>query len=388
MAILQSLWLTEQKNDLVKEQVSPPRSSSGLGMSSGSAGSGKDNGNQGGDETKEEETKEASLHEEEAVEKAVEEEEEEVNAEVEPEETEVNAEAEPEEKEVNAEAEPEEKEVNAEAEPEETDVHEEVVLPNMDSLKNTNDPSSSSANDSSKSPTDNERDTLDDSSSATPPTVVKAPLTKRQSQDPDPVWVMQLLKKLEKQFMNHYITAMSEFKVRWDLDDSLILDTMIGELRDEVMKNQPKTAESQSDGEMTGEFSDQRSEDEYCPCDECVRKKMAARPLRENPIPSAELPMSREFDLLKILQLKKSPSPGLAVVPVVEEEEGDSEVAVEEGRNLEVVQEEEEEQDTKEDIQAMIVLEDTILEEDEEGEEGGAGSQEKEEGERQEKWRR
>jgi len=253
MIILQSLWLTEQKNDLVKEQVSPPRSSSGLGMSSGSAGSGKDNGNRGGDETKE-----ASLHEEEAVEKAVEPEETEVHAEAEPEETDVHAEAEPEETEVHAEAEPEETEVHAEAEPEETDVHaeaepeetevhaeaepeetdihEELVLPDMDGLRNTNDPSSSSANDSSKSPTDNERDTLDDSSSATPPTVVRAPLSKRQSQDPDPVWVMQLLKKLEKQFMDHYITAMSEFKVRWDLDDSLILDTMIGELRDEVSK--------------------------------------------------------------------------------------------------------------------------------------------------------
>ncbi|XP_071061134.1 retinitis pigmentosa 1-like 1 protein [Pseudochaenichthys georgianus] len=422
MVILQSLWLTEQKDDLVKEQVSPPRSSSGLGMSSGSAGSGKDNGNHGGDETKEEETKEASLHAEKAVEKAVEQEEggevhaeaepeeTDVHAEAEPEETDVHAEAEPEETDVHAEAEPEETDVHAEAEPEETDVHAEVVLPNMDSLKNTKDPSSSSGNDSS----DNKRDTLDDSSSATPPTVVRASLSKRQSQDPDPVWVMQLLKKLEKQFMNHYITAMSEFKVRWDLDDSLILDTMIGELRDEVskriqlsiqrelkkiqgragrsprppqrgtlsrestmtdrrrrilkvMKNQPKTAESQSDGEMAGEFSDQRSEDDYCPCDECVRKKMAARPLRKNPIPSAELPMSREFDLLKILQLKKSPSPVLAVVPVVEEEEGDSEVAAEEGRNLEVVQEEEEEQDAKEDIQG--------------DEEGGAGSEEKDEGE-------
>ncbi|KAK1876708.1 Retinitis pigmentosa 1-like 1 protein [Dissostichus eleginoides] len=381
MVILQSLWLTEQKNDLVKEQVSPPRSSSGLGMSSGSAGSGKDNGNQEAEPEEKEVNAEAEPEEKE------------VNAEAEPEETDVHAEAEPEEKEVNAEAEPEELEVNAEAESEETDVHEEVVLPNMDSLKNTNDPSSSSANDSSKSPTDNERDTLDDSSSATPPTVVKAPLTKRQSQDPDPVWVMQLLKKLEKQFMNHYITAMSEFKVRWDLDDSLILDTMIGELRDEVskriqlsiqrelkkiqgragrtprppqrgtlsrestmtdrrrrilkvMKNQPKTAESQSDGEMTGEFSDQRSEDDYCPCDECVRKKMAARPLRENPIPSAELPMLREFDLLKILQLKKSPSPVLACQEVNNDtEDGD---AVEE-----VKPEEEDEEVKKRDVSLL-----------------------------------
>ncbi|KAK5874904.1 hypothetical protein CesoFtcFv8_027449 [Champsocephalus esox] len=418
MAILQSLWLTEQKDDLVKEQVSPPRSSSGLGMSSGSAGSGKDNGNheaepeetdvQAEAEPEETDVQAEAEPEETDVQAEAEPEETDVHAEAEPEETDVQAEAEPEETDVQAEAEPEETDVHAEAEPEETDVHAEVVLPNMDSLKNTKDPSSSSGNDSS----DNKRDTLDDSSSATPPTVVRASLSKRQSQDPDPVWVMQLLKKLEKQFMNHYITAMSEFKVRWDLDDSLILDTMIGELRDEVskriqlsiqrelkkiqgragrlprppqrgtlsrestmtdrrrrilkvMNNQPKTAESQGDGEMAGEFSDQRSEDDYCPCDECVRKKMAARPLRENPIPSAELPMSREFDLLKILQMKKSPSPVLAVVPVVEEE--DSEVAAEEGRNLEVVQEEEEEQDAKEDIQG--------------DEEGGAGSEEKDEGE-------
>ncbi|KAI4793416.1 hypothetical protein KUCAC02_032736 [Chaenocephalus aceratus] len=482
MVILQSLWLTEQKDDLVKEQVSPPRSSSGLGMSSGSAGLGRTMGIMV----------------------------------AEPEETDVHAESRTrgdgctcrgrtEETEVHAEQNQRRRMYmqrqnqrrgctcrgrtrgdgctcrgrtrgdgsNAEAEPEETDVHAEQNQRRRCTCSRQNQrrrmyterqnqrrrmymqrqnqrrrmymqrqnqrrrmytqrqnqrrrmymqrqnqrrrmymqrqnqrrrmymqrQNQSSGNDSS----DNKRDTLDDSSSATPPTVVRASLSKRQSQDPDPVWVMQLLKKLEKQFMNHYITAMSEFKVRWDLDDSLILDTMIGELRDEVSKRiqlsiqrelkkiQGRAGRSprppqrgtlsrestmtdrrrrilKSDGEMAGEFSDQRSEDDYCPCDECVRKKMAARPLRKNPIPSAELPMSREFDLLKILQLKKSPSPVLAVVPVVEEEEGDSEVAAEEGRNLEVVQEEEEEeQDAKEDIQG--------------DEEGGAGSEEKDEGE-------
>ncbi|XP_068575900.1 retinitis pigmentosa 1-like 1 protein [Cebidichthys violaceus] len=403
MVILQSLWLTEPRNtateqakDVGTEQVSPPRSSSGLGMSSGSGGSGKENGNQPGGKTTQSETKEASLHEDGGAEKVVKE------------------------------------ETGVAEEPAQSDP------PSLDSPKATENPSSwdkSSANGGSKSPTDNERD---DSSSATPPTVLRAPLSKRQSQDPDPVWVLHLLKKLEKQFMKHYINAMAEFKVRWDLDDSLVLDAMIGELKDEVsrriqssvecevrkiqsragrggrmprppqkgnfsrestmtekrrrilkvMKNQSlKTAESLSDGETTGECSDQRSDDEYCPCDACVRKKMDARPLRENPL-AADAPVMKEFDLLKILQLKKSPTP--AAVPAEPAAGGgDSEVTDEEVRSLEVLQEveEEEEDETKEDIKAHV-LEETILEEDEEmgKEEDGveAGEEEEVEAEKEE----
>lgn len=216
MAILQSLWLTEPRDieakevkDVGTEQVTPPRSSSGVDMSSGSGGSGKENGNQGGDEMDQNQTNEAeSLHKDEGAEKAVEEKEE-----------------------GNAEAGLKE----IEAEPGETE--QSTVPPSLDSPKATENPSSlekSSANDSSKSPTDNERETLKDFSSGTPPTVLRAPLSTKLSQDPDPVWILHLLKKLEKQFMNHYINAMAEFKVRWDLDDSIILDTMISELRDEV----------------------------------------------------------------------------------------------------------------------------------------------------------
>ncbi|XP_056226938.1 retinitis pigmentosa 1-like 1 protein [Seriola aureovittata] len=412
MAILQSLWLTEPRDietkkvkDVGTEQVTPPRSSSGVDMSSGSAGSGKENGNQGEDETPPKETE--SLHEDEGAEKVVKEDEE------------GNAEA----GEKETEAEPE----DASTEQAMTDAAEEQVQseeqsevpPSLDSPKATENPSSSdksSANDSSKSPTDNEHETIEDSSSSTPPTVLRAPLSKRLSQDPDPVWVLHLLKKLEKQFINHYINAMAEFKVRWDLDDSLILDTMISELRDEVsrriqssveremrkiqsragrsgrsprpplganlsrestmtdkrrrllkvMKNQSvKTADSLSDEEMAGEFSDQRSEDEYCPCDACVLKKMAARPLKFNPL-AAEAPLMMEFDLLKILQLKKSPLPAPAVALHSADVESDSMVMDEEARNLEVLQEEEEEDETKEDIKPEIVLEETIPEEDEE----------------------
>lgn len=203
MAMLRSLWLTEpgdiggtKAKDVGTEQVTPPRSSSGVDMSSGSGGSGKENGNQGGDEADQNEVAERVVEEEE-----------EGNAKVGVKET--------------------------EAEPGE------AVPPSPDSPKAAENPSSaekSSANDSSKSPTDNEQETLEDSSSGTPPTVLRAPLSKKLSQDPDPVWILHLLKKLEKQFMNHYIDAMAEFKVRWDLDDSVILDTMISELREEVSR--------------------------------------------------------------------------------------------------------------------------------------------------------
>ncbi|XP_078147101.1 uncharacterized protein rp1l1a [Centroberyx gerrardi] len=410
MGILQSLWLTEPKDkeakDARKDQVTPPRSSSGVDMSSGSGGSGKDNGNEGG-ETPPKPT--AYVHEEEGAEGDAGEGEEGHAAEAQsnPELLEPSTE--------KAEVDGTCKEPSLAAE---EPMQGKEIIPSLDSPKASETPSSSdksSANDSSKSPTDNERETLEDSSSGTPPTVQRVPLTKKQSQDPDPVWVLHLLKKLEKQFMNHYTNAMAEFKVRWDLDDNAILDTMISELKDEVsrriqssierelrkiqgragrvgrsprppqggnlsrestmterrrrmlkvMKNQSvKTGDSLSDGEMTGDFSDQRSEDEYCPCDACVRKKMAARPLKMNPA-AAEAPVMMEFDLLKILQLKKGPEPKPAAAPEPAEVKSDSD---EEERNLEVVQEEEEEEETKEDIKADDVLEETIPEADMEAE--------------------
>uniref|UniRef100_A0A3B5QSI4 RP1 like 1 n=1 Tax=Xiphophorus maculatus TaxID=8083 RepID=A0A3B5QSI4_XIPMA len=291
----------------------------------------------------------------------------------------------------------------------------------LGSSKATDNPSlseKSSPNVSSKSPTDNERDTQEDSSSETPPSAPRPPLSKRLSQDPDPVWVLHLLKKLEKQFMSHYIEAMEEFKVRWDLDDSLILDTMISELREEVSRriqssiqremrkiqsragkvgrsprppqlanmsrdstmtekrrrmlkvNTPQIRHEEATGHDVGvllvcalQSTINRFDDEYCPCEACVRKKMAARPFKKNP-QAAEAPVIMEFDLLKILQLKKSPLPPSSVPKPAEVEPA---AADEEGRNLEVVEEEEEEE-TKEDIKADVVLEETIPEEDEEEE--------------------
>ncbi|XP_069872032.1 retinitis pigmentosa 1-like 1 protein [Dipodomys merriami] len=56
----------------------------------------------------------------------------------------------------------------------------------------------------------------------------------RESLDPDPVWVSRLLKKLEKAFMAHLAGAMAALRARWNLQDSSQLDQMAAELEREV----------------------------------------------------------------------------------------------------------------------------------------------------------
>ncbi|XP_052009386.1 uncharacterized protein rp1l1a [Xyrauchen texanus] len=196
---------------------------------------------------------------------------------------------------------------------------------------------------------------LENTSSGTPPSVQRASLTKRVSQDPDPIWVLSLLKKLEKQFMLHYTDAMAEFKVSWDLDDNEMLNMMITELKEEVHKRiqssinrelqkiqsragkgprppknalskestvqteqrrkrlrvmREKISRSMSDEIYTASgtaYSEQRSEDEYCPCDACMKKKMASRAAQRAQALSLA-PVVKEFDLRHILQMKKKSS--------------------------------------------------------------------------------
>nr|XP_061802154.1 retinitis pigmentosa 1-like 1 protein [Nerophis lumbriciformis] len=396
IAILQSLWLAEpldiENKDTGKDQGTPPRSSSGVGMSSGSGGSGKEHDNQGGDEAIPKE----SSHEDDVVENVLEET-----------------------------IKPQTLGFKTEVGLEEQTMHSEEqsqAPPLLDSPKDVNHSSSDKSSTSSATP---------------PPRLLQLSLSNKPSQDPDPVWVLHLLKKLEREFMNHYIDAMAEFKVRWDLEDSLILDTMVAELKDEVnsriqssikremskiqsrsgrdgrsprppkgtnlsrestmtekrrrmlkiMKNQSvKTAESFSDSELTPEFSDQRSDDDYCPCDACVRKKMAARPLKMNPA-AVEAPVMMEFDLLKILQLKKTPEKVTAAVSQPTDRCNDS-VAIEEVRSLEVVHEEEEEEESSE--ESKTVLKEPIIgeekdakEEAETGEEVIAADDDEEKAERE-----
>ena len=92
----------------------------------------------------------------------------------------------------------------------------------------------SSGNDSSKAeklPEVVGRDCQEDNTSSI---VERAQLTKNVSQDP--IWLLNLLNKLQKQFMKHYVNAMTEFKVRWNLDDNEEVDSMISELKCQVRK--------------------------------------------------------------------------------------------------------------------------------------------------------
>ncbi|XP_032849752.2 retinitis pigmentosa 1-like 1 protein, partial [Tyto alba] len=205
-------------------------------------------------------------------------------------------------------------------------------------------------------------------------TCVGTSLVQQNSTDPDPVWVLRLLKKIEKEFMAHYVNAMNEFKVRWNLQNNQQMDEMILELKEEVSKRIQKSIEKElrkiktmtrkktprpPDEPLKREptlqteqrrqrlqtmhkrslFSDksgshtrledtldlsfdvdedivfsaafeasidaQTSEDEYCPCDSCVRKKRASKPTR-NPVVSNNAPVMKAFDLQQILKFQKN----------------------------------------------------------------------------------
>uniref|UniRef100_W5NJA1 Rp1 like 1a n=1 Tax=Lepisosteus oculatus TaxID=7918 RepID=W5NJA1_LEPOC len=235
----------------------------------------------------------------------------------------------------------------------------------------------------------------------------------RHSQDPDPVWVLNLLKKVEKQFMAHYINAMTEFKVRWNLDDNDQLDAMINELGDEVRKRiqssidrelkkiqsrvgkLPRPPQNSMKRESTvqteqrrrrlkvmhnksidgslqrsednytysgTEFSEQRSEDEYCPCDTCMKKKMASRPVQ--PVVIANAPLIKDFDLRKILQTKRE------FPKVQEQNEAEKEVSANSGQQHEFdrdenhdAEEEKESIEGKEDVTEQPVEENNSQEE-------------------------
>ncbi|XP_010151927.1 PREDICTED: retinitis pigmentosa 1-like 1 protein [Eurypyga helias] len=199
-------------------------------------------------------------------------------------------------------------------------------------------------------------------------------LVQQNSVDPDPTWVLKLLKKIEKEFMAHYVSAMNEFKIRWNLQNNEQMDEMILELKEEVSKRIQKSIEKElrkiksragkktprppdeplkrestlqteqrrrrlqtmhkkslfsdkngtqsrlentsdlsfdvnSDTAFSAAFeasiSKQTSEEEYCPCDSCVKKKMASKPIR-NPVVATNAPVMKAFDLQQILRLKKN----------------------------------------------------------------------------------
>lgn len=204
-------------------------------------------------------------------------------------------------------------------------------------------------------------------------TNVGTSLVQQNSGDPDPVWVLRLLKKIEKEFMAHYVNAMNELKVRWNLQNNQQMDEMILELKEEVSKRIQRSIEKElkkiksragtkmprpPDGPLKREstlqteqrrrrlqtmhkksffsdntgthsrladtsdlsldidedtafstafeasISEQPSEEEYCPCDTCVRKKMSSKPIK-NPVMATNAPVVKAFDLQQILKRKK-----------------------------------------------------------------------------------
>ncbi|XP_038148622.1 uncharacterized protein LOC119788381 [Cyprinodon tularosa] len=176
-------------------------------------------------------------------------------------------------------------------------------------------------------------------------------LSRKLSQDPDPVWVLTLLNKIEKQFMTHYLSAMKELKLRWSLEDTDQLDKMIDELKIEVqnkiqtsidkeirkiqgrvglprppteaisrvstkqteerrqrlkIKLQSTDSQAEKSDSTTGtSYSDQRADniDEYCPCETCMEKNVNSRqPLSVEVKRTA--PVAIDYDLKRILLMK------------------------------------------------------------------------------------
>ncbi|XP_067884656.1 retinitis pigmentosa 1-like 1 protein [Heterodontus francisci] len=60
--------------------------------------------------------------------------------------------------------------------------------------------------------------------------------TLRKSLNADPAWLLKLLKKMEMQFITHYVDAMNEFKIKWNLEADDRLEQMIEDLREDVSR--------------------------------------------------------------------------------------------------------------------------------------------------------
>ncbi|CAH2245612.1 retinitis pigmentosa 1-like 1 [Pelobates cultripes] len=190
----------------------------------------------------------------------------------------------------------------------------------------------------------------------------------KQSYEADPVWVLKLLKKIENTFMTHYVDAMNEFKVRWNLEDNDNLDEMIAELKSEVSQRIQRSISSElkkiqtraghkvprppdessrrksslqaeerrkrlqsmhkrSNGEnrengtndlscetdeedMTfsasfgNDLNGQSNGEEFCPCETCIKKKRILK-LEKPKAVIVDAPIIKAFDLQHILKMKK-----------------------------------------------------------------------------------
>uniref|UniRef100_A0A8D2AYD0 Retinitis pigmentosa 1-like 1 protein n=1 Tax=Sciurus vulgaris TaxID=55149 RepID=A0A8D2AYD0_SCIVU len=195
----------------------------------------------------------------------------------------------------------------------------------------------------------------------------RASLAHRVLLEPDLSWVSRLLKKMEKAFMAHLAAATAGLRARWSLQDNCLLDQMVAELEQDVghrlqesinkelqkiksrigkmafvppreaLRGQASLQTEQRRRRLQGlrnlsAFSEQTyargplsltledrptlhealgtqprretEEDEFCPCEACMRKKVA--PVSPKDTTGAySAPIKKAFDLQQILQKKK-----------------------------------------------------------------------------------
>ncbi|EDL36055.1 retinitis pigmentosa 1-like 1 protein [Mus musculus] len=200
------------------------------------------------------------------------------------------------------------------------------------------------------------------------------------SLDPDPIWVSKLLKKIEKAFMAHLADATAELRARWDLHDNHLLDQMVTELEQDVgrrlqastvmevrkiqsragrMVPEPPREALRGQASLQTEQRRRRlqglrnfsavpgqgplsltledgptlktalgtksgaepAEDEFCPCEICLKKKRTPRFPKDAATVSGA-PVRKAFDLQQILQSKKGGSSNREAMEVAPQRTG------------------------------------------------------------------
>ncbi|XP_034277272.2 retinitis pigmentosa 1-like 1 protein, partial [Pantherophis guttatus] len=286
-------------------------------------------------------------------------------------------------------------------------------------------------------------------------TVKVSPMIQQRSGSQDPVWVLKLLKKIEKEFMTHYVSAMNEFKVKWNLTNNEELDLMIAELKEEVSrriqksveeelnkiksrtgKKIPKPPENELRQEPTPElesrrrrltsmlsrnyindqstnsnkqlesgdidedvffyntiqgdetYDDQLKGEEYCPCDECMRKKMVVKTAQRTAevMAKAPNPVLKAFDLQEILRMKNTSFAHRKTECDISEAEQEEEEAEQEvKKSVESDGEEESKCEEEQEVEQEEQEEDQEEGQEEQEEEKEEGQEEEQEEEQEEK---
>ncbi|XP_012861360.1 retinitis pigmentosa 1-like 1 protein [Echinops telfairi] len=196
----------------------------------------------------------------------------------------------------------------------------------------------------------------------------RSPIAPRVPLDPGAIWVHKLLKKMEKAFMTHFASAATSVRAHWGLQHHHVLDQMVAELeqdlgrrlQDSITKElskiprrtgrkaprPPREAlhwemslqtgqrrrrlqglhnlsafteptgvsgfsledEPFSSGTLGAALGAKVEEEEFCPCETCLRKNMSPTSPRAK-MEAGGAPIEKAFDLQQILQKRKGGRP-------------------------------------------------------------------------------